>query len=283
MITPKIIWQISGQCTHECWYCLSKYRNNPYYKSTDDYIRVINLLQNYGQRSLMPKINWKFTGGEPLQFPNFNILLKEIKNKNSHLSVETSGGESWFNVMEISELVDELIITHHYWQNETVLNFIIDTMKEQQKKIKVIIPMLPDKINECRNIAHRLKDLGVDAIEQLLLNEQGGTIEQYSPRDLNIFYGRPEDWVPPPPPEVPVWIDPRIDDGAPVYTGLPCWAGVDYLYIDSKGFAKGSECGGRELFNVFDLGWVPPDTSFACPMMFCRSDKDKKNIRINQN
>lgn len=285
MITPSIIWQISGHCTHECWYCLSKYRNNPFYKTTDEYLHVIDLLQNYGHRTSIPKLKWKFKGGEPLQFPNFNILLKQVKSKNSHLAIETSGGESWFNIMEISELVDELIITHHYWQNETVLSYIIDTMKEQEKKLKVIIPMLPDKIQECRNKVIALRDNGVNAEELLLLNNQGGVLENYSLKDLNIFYKRPEDWLPPsdPPPAPPVWVDPRIDDGADVMTGKPCWAGVDYLYIDSKGFAKGSECGGRDIFNVFEPGWTPPDLSFACPMLFCRSDADKNNIRINRN
>jgi len=282
MITPKIIWQISGQCTHECWYCLSKYRNNPYFKTTDEYLNVINLLQNYGNRSLIPKLNWKFKGGEPLQFPNFNLLLKEIKSKESHIAVETAGGTSWFDIMEISGNIDELILTYHYWQTETVLDYIIDSMQEEKKKLKVIVPMLPGKIQECRDIAESIKDRGVDIQEQLLLTSTGEALEKYTNRDINIYHRRPEDWVPPPAPEVPVWVDPRIDDGAPVYTGLPCWAGVDYLYIDSKGFAKGSECGGRELFNVFDPGWTPPDAPFPCSMLFCRNDNDKKNIRINQ-
>jgi organic radical activating enzyme len=292
MITPKIIWQFSGSCDHDCWYCHSKYRNYPHYKTTDEYLHVIDLLQNHGQRSLIPKINWKFTGGEPLQFTNFNILLQQIKTKDSHITIETSGGNSWFDILEVGGNVDELILTHHYWQNTTILDYLVDFMQEQNKTIKVLVPMLPDKINECRNIVQGLKDRGVEAIEQLLLSEQGGPISNYSMKDLNIYYRRAEDWTPPPPPPTkprdpnapdPAWVDPRIDDGAPVYTGKPCWAGVDYMYIDVKGFVRGSDCGGRSMGNIFEPGWVPPDTSFACPMMFCRSDKDKKNIRINQN
>ena len=230
MIIPKIIWNFSGSCNNDCWYCHSTFRNYPYYKTTEEYLHVIDLIQNHGQRSLIPKMNWKFKGGEPLQFTNFNILLKQIKTKDSHITIETSGGNSWFDILEVSGNVDELILTHHYWQNETVLDYLIDFMQEQDKKIKVFVPMLPDKINECRAIVQGLKDRGVEAIEQLLLNEQGGSIEKYSLRDLNIYYRRPEDWTPPPPaPPVPrdpnlpdpVWVDPRIDDGAPVYTGKP--------------------------------------------------------------
>ena len=292
MIIPKIIWNFSGSCNNDCWYCHPSYRSYPYYKTTEEYLHAIDLIQNYGQRSLIPKMNWTFAGGEPLQFTNFNILLKQIKTKDSYVSIETSGGNSWFDILEVSGYVDELILTHHYWQNTTVLDYLVDFMQEQDKKIKVFVPMLPDKINDCRDIVQGLKDRGVEAFEQLLLNTTGGAIEKYSMRDLNIYYRRPEDWMPsPPPPPVPrdpnlpdpVWVDPRIDDGAPVYTGQPCWAGVDYMHIDVKGFVRGSDCNGRSMGNIFEPGWTPPDTSFACPMMFCRSNKDKKNIRINQN
>lgn len=285
MTTPKIIWQISGQCTHECWYCLPKYRNNPYYKTTDEYLKVIDLLQNHGNRASIPTMKWKFKGGEPLQFPNFNILLKQIKSKDSFITVETSGGTSWFDFMEISNNIDALILTYHYWQNESVLDYIVDTMQEQEKKLRVVIPMLPGKMKECKNHAKSLRDKGINVKEQLLLTETGMHIGNYSLADLNIFYERDENWVPPEAsaPTAPVWVDPRIDDGAPVYTGKPCWAGVDYLYISSKGFTSGSECGGRDIGNVFEPGWVPPDTAFSCPMLFCRSNFDKQNIRINQN
>ena len=55
------------------------------------------------------------------------------------------------------------------------------------------------------------------------------------------------------------------------------------MHIDVKGWARGSDCNGRNLGNVFEPEWLPPDSSFACPMMFCRSNNDKRNIRINQN
>jgi organic radical activating enzyme len=282
MTTPRIIWQISGQCTHDCWYCLPKYRNNPRFKTTEEYLHVIDLLQNYGNRSSIPKLNWKFKGGEPLQFPNFNILLKQIKSKDSYITVETAGGTSWFDIMEISGNIDSIVLTYHYWQNESVLDYIVDMMQDQQKQLKIKIPMLPGKMNECKQLARSLRDKDVNVTEQLLMNEDGLVIGNYSMIDLNIFYGRPEDWVPEPAPAVtaPVWIDPRIDDGSPVYTGKPCWAGVDYLYISSKGFTSGSECGGREIGNVFEPGWTPPDAPFPCSMLFCRSQFDKKNIRI---
>jgi len=293
MIVPKIIWQISGGCTHECWYCLPKYRNNPNYRHLDDYLKVINLIQNHGERSKFTKFSWKFKGGEPLQFPNFNIILREVKSKESQVALETSGEDNWFNILEIIEFLDRVELTHHYWQNESVLNYIIDLTKERNIDLKIKIPMLPGKMRDCVDKADSLKAQGINVEEQLLSDEYNQTISNYSLLDYNIYYRRPEDWAPPPPPSLepeaavdsmppstPVWVDPRIDDGAPKYTGKPCYAGVDYLYIDSKGFASGSDCGGRMIDNVFSDGWTPPDMPFPCPMLFCRSHNDYQNIRI---
>lgn len=280
MIVPKIIWQISGGCTHDCWYCLPKYRNNPNYRHLDDYLKVINLIQNHGERSKFTKFSWKFKGGEPLQFPNFNIILREVKSKKSQVALETSGEDNWFNILEIIEFLDRVELTHHYWQNESVLNYIIDLTKERSIDLKIKIPMLPGKMRDCVAKSEQLKEQGINIEELLLHDEQHQPLAQYTGLDYNIYYRRAEDYVPPPPPSPQGWVDPRIDDGAPSYTGKPCYAGVDYLFIDSKGFSQGSECNGRMTGNVFEEDWLPPDLPFPCPMLFCRSNSDKTNIRI---
>ena len=279
-ITPRIIWQISGSCTHECWYCPTKYRNNPHYKTIDEYLSVIDSLQNYGNRKNIPKFSWKFKGGEILQFSNLNIVLAKVKEKTSYVTVETSGGNSWFDFLAVSDYIDNVILTHHYWQNVSVLNYILDLCQEKSKKIHIKIPALPGQVREAKAAVKDFIDRGISAEAQLLNESSGGPLENYSMADINIFYDRPEDWVPPPTPPEPVWIDPRIANGDPSYTGKPCWAGVDWLYIDSKGFAKGSECGGRDIGNVFDSNWTPPDSAFSCPMMFCHHQHDRDNIKI---
>lgn len=280
VVTPKIIWQISGGCTHECWYCLSKYRNNPNYKTIEEYLSVVDKLQNYGNRKNIPKLSWKFKGGEVLQFSNLNILLNKIKEKNSYVTVETSGGESWFDILAVIDSIDSVILTHHYWQNITVLDYIIDLCKEKDKKLHVKIPAVPGHVRENKIAVENLTARNVSAELQLLEKTEGGPLDNYSQLDLNIFYGRPDDWIPPPPPPPPEWFDPAQSHNNPSYTGKPCWAGVDWLYIDSRGFAKGSDCGGRLIDNVFSENWEPPDSAFACPMMFCHHQNDRDNIRI---
>lgn len=279
--TARIIWQISASCTNECWYCLPKYRNNHDFKTTDEYLAVIDKLQNYGQRASIQKISWKFKGGEVLQFSNFNMILSKVKEKKSYVTVETSGGNSWFDVLAIADGIDKIILTHHHWQNISVVDYIIDLCKEKGKELNIIIPAIPGRVRENKDLVQSYIDSGIESKLQLLENSDGTAISNYSMLDLNIFYGRPDDWMPEePPPAPPVWFDPSLSHGNPSYTGKPCWAGVDWLYIDSKGFAKGSECGGRDIGNVFWENWTPPDVAFPCSMMYCHNENDRKNIRI---
>jgi hypothetical protein len=109
--------------------------------------------------------------------------------------------------------------------------------------------------------------------------------------EINLMNGRAEDWTPPPPPPPvprdpnaldPNWKNPNIDDGSPKNLGYQCYAGVDYLYISHKGWVNGSDCGSRTGGNVYEPDWMPFDDPFTCPMFFCRSEADKRRIRINK-
>jgi len=129
--------------------------------------------------------------------------------------------------------------------------------------------------------------LGYACHEQLLRKEDGQLYPGYSIIDENRIYGRPDSWRP-----EPVIIDPTkphpnyidlsvANNTDPVYTGMPCYAGVDWLYIGPNGFVTYSQCGGRsEHFNVFDPNWQAPDNHFPCTVIQCRHSNDRNKIRI---
>jgi hypothetical protein len=126
-----------------------------------------------------------------------------------------------------------------------------------------------------------------------LTNEDGSLYRDYTKQDINLMYGRPADWEPPPPEPVvivdtpvatpdPNWVNPTVSNGNPSYTGKMCYAGVDYVHIDHNGWAGGSDCRSRIMGNVFELDWSGPNEPFACPMMYCQSKNDQSRIRMNQ-
>lgn len=280
MKSLEINWKLNSYCEYNCDYCHGKWSKGSLDKTLDQYLDVIEKLQTtrypYGD-----KIKWILGGGEPLNFPNLNQILQKIKEKESYVRLDTSGGDSWFGVMEIIEYIDYLKVTHHSWQNASVLDFIIDLCKEKEKKIRVVVPLLPGKILEGRAKVLEIKEKGIGAEEQILKGIHGDTWSGYSNKDKNLINHLPEDYEPPPyvpPPYVPLNEPPK--DNSPSYTGKSCYAGVDMLRIDHKGFAKGSECGGRPIGNVFEEGWTAPDGPFTCPMLWCRIPKDREELRI---
>lgn len=283
MKTLEIKWKLNSYCEHDCEYCPSKWSGGELDRTLDQYFSVVEKLQNtryaHGDR-----IKWTIGGGEPLHFPNLNLLLRKIKEKNSYIRLDTSGGDSWFGVMEIINYIDYLKVTHHHWQNSSVLDYIVDLCKENNKKIRILVPLTPGKIKESKAKVQELIAQGIGAEEQVLTSENGNYWSGYSSKDINLIQGFDEDYVPAPPKPAPAYVplnEPPKDD-SPSYTGKQCYAGIDYILINNKGFAIGSDCGGRDIGNVFDENWQAPAGSFACPMLWCRSALDRSRLRIDQ-
>lgn len=283
MKPAEINWQLTTYCEYDCFYCPSKWRGGTLTRTLDEYLLVVEKLQQ--TRYLHhEKINWVIKGGEPLHFPNLNQLLQQIKTKPSKLRVDTSGGDSWFNIMEVIGYIDDLRLTHHYWQNFTVVNYIVDMCKDMNKLLRVTVPLQPGAILESRAKVAELVSQGIRAEEQKLVNSVGGTWDGYSKKDRNLIRGLPEDYEDPPAPpieKVP-YVDLSIPDDSPFYTGMPCYAGIDWIFIDSRGHAVASECRGRPIGNVFEENWEAPAQPFPCSMIQCRNQNDRNNIRVIQ-
>lgn len=285
----EVVWHLNAYCKMQCTYCQPQFKNGELGKSLDQYLSIVQKLQDtrYKHHS---KILWKIGGGEPLHFPQLAGVLKKIKEKPSIVRLETSGDDNWFSLYGVLNLIDEVNLTYHEWQNDDVFGFILEQCQEKQKPVSIVVPLLPGHIIESRNKVQHFKDMGYFCKEQILYELGGQLYKGYSRVDINRIFGRPDDWTP-----EPVIIDASKPDPAyidlsvlnskdPVYTGKPCYAGVDWLFINSKGFASYSQCGGRsEHFNVFDPDWQPPADHFPCNVNQCRNSLDREKIRIISN
>lgn len=282
----EIYWHLTDICNTDCDYCPVRLRAGRNNKTTEEYLNVIEKLQVSRYKNA-ESIKWKIGGGEPLQFTGLNQILRKIKTKPCYVRLDTSGGASWFDLIETKDYIDHYKLTHHKWQNISVLNFIADFCQENNKKLDIVVPLNPGQIFEDREKIESLKSQGLNAYEQILYSDprnRGDFWSGYSSVDINRINGLPDDWTPPPAdPAPPAYVDlskPPIDD-SPSYTGRGCYAGVDYIYISHLGYVVGSECGGRDLGNVFDPEWIAPDGPFPCSMNYCRSKTDQKRLRMN--
>lgn len=282
----EVIWLLNSYCQTKCDYCRVEYKNGDLDKTIQQYLDVVEKLQNtrYQHHS---KVHWKIGGGEPLHFPQLGTLLKKIKERPSSITLETSGDDTWFSFFGISNLIDKVHLTYHSWQNDDVFGFILEQCQEKNIEVSIEVPLEPNRIVESREKVKYFQSLGYMASEQILFEDDGLLYRRYSTIDENRIFNRPDDYViepmviPAGQPD-PNYVDlTKINAADPVYTGFPCYAGVDWIYIGPKGFASYSQCGGRnEQFNVFDTNWQPPSNHFPCSMNQCRSEQDQKLIRI---
>jgi organic radical activating enzyme len=282
----QVSWALNAHCGLGCSYCHSQYSGGALDKSIDQYLSVVEKLQNtrYQHHS---RIYWKISGGEPLQFPHLGTLLKKMKEKPCTIRLDTSGDDNWFSFFGVSGLIDSVQLTYHSWQNDDVFDFILEQSKEKNINVTIEVPLRPGSISESRAKVKHFQDLGYACDEQILRDLSGDLHPGYSQLDQNRIYGRPDDWRP-----EPVVYDPNapnpnyvdlstVNNTDPVYTGKPCYAGVDWLHINPRGFASYSQCGGRnEHYNAFDPNWQPPRDPFPCTVNQCRSEKDRSRIRI---
>jgi organic radical activating enzyme len=275
----EVNWELNAYCKFQCAYCDSGYRNGTLDQSVEQYLSVIEKLQvtRYQHHS---KILWKLGGGEPLHFPHLGAVLRKIKERDCVVRLDTSGDDTWFSYYAIAHLVDQVKLTYHSWQNDDVFGFILEQCEEKNTAVSIVIPLEPGYIVQARERVKHFKDLGYNCNEKLLYDRGGNVYPGYSRIDLNRIHGHPDDHefeiVP------PVYQDLSIvTDTSPIYTGSPCYAGVDWIHINPRGFASYSQCGGRnEHYNVFDPAWTPPSQSFPCSVNQCRSEQDRTRIRI---
>lgn len=282
----EVTWALNSQCSLQCSYCRPEWKAGSNDRTIDQYLSIVNKLQTtrYQHHS---KIHWTITGGEPLDFPELGTLLKKIKEQPSIVCLETSGDITWFSYHRVATLVDKVHLTYHEWQNDDVFEFILEQCKENGTGVHINVPLAPGLIYESKAKVEHFRQLGYSCNEQVLHEPDGKLYRGYTQIDENRIHGLEDDFVPTPVVYNPNLPDPNyidltvVNKQDPVYTGSPCYAGVDWLYINHKGFVSYSQCGGRnEHFNAFDPEWSPPSSSFSCNVNQCRHEADRSKIRI---
>ncbi|CAB4241895.1 4Fe-4S single cluster domain containing protein [uncultured Caudovirales phage] len=282
----EVSWSLNAYCKFQCAYCLPEFKSGELDKPIDQYLTIVEKLQRtrYQHHS---KIYWEIGGGEPLHFPHLSTILKKIKEKPSIVRLDTSGDDTWFSLYGVINLIDIVKLTYHSWQNDDVFGFILEQCQEKNISVSVEVPLEPGRIFESREKVKYFKDLGYTCNEQILYDSSRQLHHKYSTVDVNRIFGRADDWEP-----EPVILDPNkpfpgyidlsvVNNTDPIYTGLPCYAGVDWLHINPKGFVSYSQCSGRsEHFNAFDADWQPPSSHFPCSVKQCRNEHDRRKIRI---
>lgn len=281
----NIVWDISDYCKSECSYCPTRLRGGERPRETAEYLKLIEKLKtNYFE--LNRKINWKISGGEPLDMDDIVPILRNCKDIDNHVELTTNGGKLWMDWWAIEPYVDHLNLSYHYWQNHSLIEFLIDTFRKKEKSIVVSVPMRPEYFDYDLSRALQLElKYNMVVSKHALYHEAdpNAGLFPYTQEQIDIMEGRKQlhklksDF------ENKTWTERREEsfNSNPVYTGKMCNAGIEFLYISGTGWTLNSYCKNRSSNNAFNEDWQPPKTPQLCRRVACIFPSDQQITKFD--
>lgn len=281
----EIVWDISDYCKSECSYCPTRLRGGERPRETAEYIALIDKLKlNYS--SINRKISWKISGGEPLDMDNIVPILRSCKDADNRVELTTNGGKLWMDWWAIEPYVDHLNLSYHYWQNHSLIEFLIDLFRKKGKPIVVSVPMRPDYFDYDLSRALQLEiKFNMVVSKHALLVEANASagLFPYTQEQIDIMEGKVQlhklksDF------ENLTWTERREESFNlnPSYNGKMCNAGIEFLYISGTGWSLGSYCKNKSLDNAFAIDWQPPNQPQVCKRIACIFPSDQKITKFD--
>jgi pyruvate formate lyase activating enzyme len=140
------------------------------------------------------------TGGEPLMQGEFAIrLLEGCMGAGIHCAVETCGQGDWKKLRRMAEICSLIFFdvkmldaeVHQAWTgvlNSTILDNLrkLCALEGMAEKITVRVPCIPgvnDRVEDLREIALFVRDLGIDALQLMPYNNMAGEKYRWIGRD----------------------------------------------------------------------------------------------------
>lgn len=275
-----INWQVTDYCTGGCSYCHVKNWGGKEPRDISEYLKVTSkLIEHYS--SIGRSINWTFDGGDPLEIFEFPKVLKVCKEAGSTITLNTAGGKLWLDWWAWEPYVDSLNLTYHYWQNPSLIKYVIQKFRESSKVFNVIVPIrAAEHFDSDISRAIQLEDsLSISVVKTPLFvdgNSWAG-MHNYTDAQLEVLFG-------------PAQVEEKVDDRdktfierfeevantSPVFTGQLCNVGIEKLNIGAEGWVSGSSCGNTPLGNIFQDNFVLPTGPQMCKMKSCMSPDDQQ-------
>jgi len=279
-----INWMLNDYCTSECSYCPIRLRGGEQPRGILEYMAVTQkIIDHYD--ALGRKIDWAFSGGEPLDMFDFPMMLKLCKERGGTIDLTTNGGKLWMDWWAIEPHIDYLHLTYHYWQNPKLIKFIIQTFQKAKKEIHIVSPVRPDHFDEdIARISEMESECEIQIGKSILYNEADpiGGMFPYTEQQLRIIRG--EELV-----QVQQYFkettleeryENKIEEN-PVYTGYLCNAGIEKLIISHQGWVAGSSCNDKPLGNLWSPTFQLPSAPHRCGMRACVDNADQKITKFN--
>lgn len=274
----KIHWNLHNYCRARCSYCPSRFHSGPKNKDIGLYLDVTKkLIDHYG--NLGYKIQWTFDGGEPLEIDGLLKILKICKDNNGTIWLNTNGGYEWLDWWAIEPCIDNINLTFHYWQNVSLIKFIIQTFKKNGKNINVLAPIRPDFFDDDFDRVTVLeKELDITINKTELYKDSSQIVGVYDYSDEQLFRLKGQTLIDHVDHLKNTTFAERVEHEItvnPSFTGKSCNTGIERLYISYDGWVSGSNCNNTHLGNIWN-DMTLPESASICKMKSCVNSDDQQ-------
>ena len=280
-----INWMLHDHCTSECTYCPTRLRGGEVPRGILEYMDVTQkIIDHYD--SLGRKIDWTFSGGEPLDMFDFPMMLKLCKESGGNIDLTTNGGKLWLDWWAIEPHIDSLHLSFHYWQNPNLIRFIIQAFQKAGKHIDVIVPMRPNYFDEDLTRALAVEsEFNIVVSKTVLYKEAEQSIGMYPYTENQLRIMRGEELVQEYNHEQETTFGERFEqqiNSNPSYTGMLCNLGIERLTISHTGWVRGSNCNSPLFGNIWNGTLGLPTGPSQCVMMACIDGSDQQITKFSQ-
>jgi hypothetical protein len=298
-------WTMGSTCNQACSYCPKVLHDGSRpYPSFNDTVAFIELIQERFQKPCQYVLH----GGEPTLNPRFSTIVKHIKEVNPRnlVNIITNGSRTirWWR--QYKHLINTLNLTAHieFCDTDHLVALCKEFYEPNINELNVVVPMLPDRWDECVELAKRLAEHNTGYIVSLKQLRIGFGTEVYPYSDeqfeffrtYSIFNNFNESWhvALPKPKDVEidhdiVWksgeqdslnCNKLINRQTNIFTGMKCYIGIDKIYVNNEqGIQAGSWCpqGRTEFGKLYDLKNIQwPTEPLTCEQPRCMNATDMR-------
>ena len=303
--TIVVDWTMGSTCNQACSYCPPPLHDGlrPY-PSFNDTVAFIELMQERFQRPCQ----YVLSGGEPTLNPRFSTIVKHIKEVNPRnlVNIITNGSRTirWWR--QYKHLINTVNLTAHieFCDPAHLANVCREFYEPNVNELNVVVPMLPDRWDECVELATRLTEnnTGYSVTLKQLRIGFGSEVYPYTDEQFeffktySVFNNYNDRWqrALPKPKDVEIdhdiiWKSGKrhslncnklINQQVNVFTGIKCYIGIDKIYVTNEQYVQaGSWCPqGRmpygKLTDLANIQW--PTNPLTCEQPRCMNATDMR-------
>ena len=303
--TVLVEWDLGNECNQDCSYCPAVAKSgifkNPDWDSVEIFAhKMLDYYDELGKR-VMVNIGGS---GEPTIVPWLPNLLRLLNNRSGGVTLSTnlSAPINWWS--EHANLIKNVAVTVHY--EYTTLHDIMEKLNlvaEQSRNISVAVPMIPSRFYaQLSDIEWFRNNTNYGPVPQIVFRDYtaGGEWTGYTDDQREIlrsYHNIPsfkvdESKTPASEPTSsigtrapdPVLISTTVKTTTDVYltekddhrcfTGWQCYAGIDTLCIDSRGYVRRGWCAQLGQTQTHMTQWAWDSSPVTCNMAWCRLGLD---------